>query len=540
MLIEDFGGLVNVKRFGAGFAANGFAVKGQATTFQIYAVIEPLRPREMMILPEGERTRKRVRVYTETKLQTADEAAQSMGDRVTYAGRDYEVQQCEVWNDGEDTFFKAIAVLVEQDTRRVDMEKINVRTFQVVVGKEASTKILDVNANRNYLRIENKDGELAAVVKVGADFLTPANEAQKIAFSAVPTAGTWQIIANGVPTDITAELAFNANYSAVQAALCTQPNCSGCVVTGDYSTGFAVAWSGDQKDTPQALLQIVNNGLLTSANEVYEVQHVTFNAAADATEGVFKLSLNGLETAELAFTASSSDVQNAVDAAGWPTVVVTGDMNVLIFTFGDYAAQSLIQITKNTLATSDGEQDSIQTIYSAGQVSEGTFQLLFDGYTTAVIDVTTRGLANAIRAALEALPNVGSGNVSVSGSDLVSGMAVDFTGLVGPQPLMTIWNNTVTYNNELDVKLEVQSTQDGIGPAPYAGTVARTAIGHGNDAITAAVTETTAGVADNHEGFPLPAGAVPGNPLKFDVGVPIQAVYALGEDDGVVLEVSEG
>jgi len=538
MLIEDFGGLVSVKRFGAGYSANGVSVKGQQTTFQIYAVIEPLRPKEMMILPEGERTRERVRVYTETKLQTADEAAQSMGDRVAYNGRDYEVQQCEVWNDGEDTFFKAIAVLVEQDTRRVDMEKINVRTFQVVVGKEASTKILDVNPNRNYLRIENKDGELAAVVKVGADFLTPANEAQKISFSAVPTAGTWQIIANGVPTDITAELAFNANYSAVQAALRTQPNCSGCVVTGDYTAGFSVGWAGDQKDTPQALLQIVNNGLLTSANEVYEIQLLEFSHLADA--GAFKLSLGGLETAELPFSADSTAVQNAVDAVGWPTVVVTGDMNTLSFTFGVYGAQALILVTENTLTNSDDLQDDIQTIFSAGPFSEGTFKLQFGGHMTAAIDVTILGLGNAIKSALEALPNVGTGNVDVSGSNLQTGVEVDFTGLVGPQPLMTIWDNQVTYNNELDVTLEVKSTQVGVGPAVCVGTVTRTVVGHGNDAITAAVTETTAGVADNHEGFPLPAGAVPGNPLKFDVGVPIQAVYALGEDDGVVLEVSEG
>lgn len=537
MLIEDFGGLVNVKRYGPGYAANGVSVKGQATTMQIYAVIEPLRPREMMILPEGERTRERVRVYTETRLVTAEESAQTMGDRVEYNDRDYEVQQCEVWNDGEDTFYKAIAVLVEKDTGGKPMEPIVPNVFQVVVGK-TSSKILDVNQARKFLQIENKDDEKAAVVKVGVDFLTPANEVQKIAFSAVPTAGTWQIILNATPTNITPELAYDANAATIQAAIRNQDTGSGCTVSGNYTSGFTVTWAGDQEKTPQPLLQIVNNGLVTNANHAYEVQKIAFAALADA--GAFKLSLGGLETSELDYSSDATAVQNAVDAAGWPTVVVTGDMNELTFTFGVYGAQALIVVTENTLTNSDNIQDDLQTIYSAGPYSEGTFKLQFDGQTTAAIDVTERGLGNVIKAALEALSNIGSGNVDVSGSDLQSGIEVDFTGLAGPQPLLTIWDNQVTYRNELDVTLEVKHTQEGVDVAACTATVTRTTTGHDTDNITATVTETTEGVADNHEGFPIPAGVDPGNPLNFDVSVPISAVYAMAEDDGVVLEVREG
>lgn len=539
MLIDDFGALANVKRYGSGYAANGVSVKGQATTMQIYAVIEPLRPREIMILPEGERTREYVRVYTETQLVTADESAQTMGDRVDYNGREYEVQQCEIWNDGEDTFYKAIAVLVEKDTGGKPMEPIVPNVFQVVVGK-TSVKILDVNQARKFLQIENKDDEKAAVVKVGVDFLTPTNEAQKIEFSAVPTAGTWQIILNSTPTNITPELAYNANAATIQAAIRNQSTGSGCTVSGNYSDGFAVSWAGDQANSHQPLLQIVNNGLLTNANHVYEIQTITFPAVPDA--GAFKLSLGGLETAELDYAADATAVQSAVDAAGWPTVVVTGDFSTgFVFTFGVYGAQSLIVFTENTLTNSDDIQDDLQTIYSAGPVSEGTFKLQFDGQTTAAIDVTERSLASVIEAALEALSNVGTGNVSVSGSDMQGGFEIDFTGLSGPQPLLTVWDNQVTYNaGELDVVLKVQHTQEGIDVAACTGTVTHTRAGHDTDAVTATVTETTIGVPDNHEGFPIPAGADPGNPLNFDVSVPISAIYAMAEDDGVVLEVREG
>lgn len=419
------------------------------------------------------------------------------------------------------------------------MEPIVPNVFQVVVGK-TSVKILDVNQARKFLQIENKDDEKAAVVKVGVDFLTPTNEAQKIEFSAVPTAGTWQIILNSTPTNITPELAYNANAATIQAAIRNQSTGSGCTVSGNYSDGFAVSWAGDQANSHQPLLQIVNNGLLTNANHVYEIQTITFPAVPDA--GAFKLSLGGLETAELDYAADATAVQSAVDAAGWPTVVVTGDFSTgFVFTFGVYGAQSLIVFTENTLTNSDDIQDDLQTIYSAGPVSEGTFKLQFDGQTTAAIDVTERSLASVIEAALEALSNVGTGNVSVSGSDMQGGFEIDFTGLSGPQPLLTVWDNQVTYNaGELDVVLKVQHTQEGIDVAACTGTVTHTRAGHDTDAVTATVTETTIGVPDNHEGFPIPAGADPGNPLNFDVSVPISAIYAMAEDDGVVLEVREG
>ena len=53
MQVDTFGGLVSCTRFAAGYTVNGRSVPGAPIPFTIYAVIEPLAGRELLILPEG-------------------------------------------------------------------------------------------------------------------------------------------------------------------------------------------------------------------------------------------------------------------------------------------------------------------------------------------------------------------------------------------------------------------------------------------------------------------------------------------------------
>ena len=532
MRIERFGQTVTVTRSGPGFAVNGTWVKGPVSTFAAYASIQPLRPRELLILPEGERTRERIRAYTNTRLLVADETTQAMGDRLSWNGRDYEVQQCETWQDGRDTYYKAIAVLVEQDVRRVDMEKINVRTYQAVVAT-ASSEIIAANAARNYLRIENKDGENAATVKVGVDFLTPASEAQKITFSAVPTAGVWAIKLGAGQTQ---DLAFDANAGAVQTQLRTLPGGAGMLVTGDYTNGFTCTWAGANAETAQPLMAIADNALVSNANEAQEVQVVAFSLAPAA--GSFKLALGGaLTTAAIPYTADSAAVEAACAAAFWPAVTVTGSFAAgFTFTFTDYAPQLAITVPSNTLTNSDTLQSCVQKLAATALPTEGQFQLQFNGQTTSALDYncTSQNIADA----LNALTSIPAGQVTCSGSNLVTGFSIVFDDADGDQNLITVWNNTCM-RHDSEVLLQVASTQAGIGPAACAPTVTESTPGHGNDAVAAAVAELTKGVPDNEEGYPLPAGGV----LEYSVSVPIQAFYGKsesGEGNDVVLEISEG
>lgn len=67
----------------------------------------------------------------------------------------------------------------------------------------------------------------------------------------------------------------------------------------------------------------------------------------------------------------------------------------------------------------------IQTLEFGGTPTGGTFKLTFDGYTTTAITWVgnnDNALIAAIDAALEALPNVGAGGVTVADGTLTSGI----------------------------------------------------------------------------------------------------------------------
>lgn len=82
-----------------------------------------------------------------------------------------------------------------------------------------------------------------SVFKLNAPVTLAAGQncVQKIAFSAVPTAGTWQVALGGTETAL---LAYNANAAAVQAAIQGLEFASGCTVTGNYTSGFTITFHG--------------------------------------------------------------------------------------------------------------------------------------------------------------------------------------------------------------------------------------------------------------------------------------------------------
>jgi len=88
--------------------------------------------------------------------------------------------------------------------------------------------------------------------------------------------------------------------------------------------------------------------------------------------------------------------------------------------------------------------DAIQTITIGGTPTGGTFTLTFEGFTTGAIawSATNATLIANIDAALELLPNVGTGGVTTAVATMTAGIGtatVTFTGR-GKQPiaLMTV------------------------------------------------------------------------------------------------------
>ena len=94
---------------------------------------------------------------------------------------------------------------------------------------------------------------------------------------------------------------------------------------------------------------------------------------------------------------------------------------------------------------------AVQTLTIGGTPTGGTFKLKYDGYVTSAIAWTDvdNTLIAAIDAALEALPNVGTGGVTVADGTLTSGIGtvtITFGGNLAKKvvPLITRDENSLT------------------------------------------------------------------------------------------------
>lgn len=96
--------------------------------------------------------------------------------------------------------------------------------------------------------------------------------------------------------------------------------------------------------------------------------------------------------------------------------------------------------------------NEVQTLTIGGTPDGGTFKLAFDGFTTAPItfvDDDDVALVAAIDAALEALPSIGSGGVTVAAGTLENGIGtvtITFGGNLAKKavPTISVANNSLT------------------------------------------------------------------------------------------------
>ena len=107
----------------------------------------------------------------------------------------------------------------------------------------------------------------------------------------------------------------------------------------------------------------------------------------------------------------------------------------------------------------------IQTLtFAATWIAAETFKLAFEGFTTAPIawSATNATLVGNIDAALEALPNIGSGGVTTATGTMTSGIGtitVAFAGNLAKKPVATI---SVAQNNSAAGTLGVAETTPGV------------------------------------------------------------------------------
>lgn len=90
---------------------NGILISPQATVFQIKASVQPLKANEMQALPEGRRTARAVKVYSDTELLTAGQNGQQ-ADRLKWLDREYEVVASDAYQMDVISHYRAYAVEV--------------------------------------------------------------------------------------------------------------------------------------------------------------------------------------------------------------------------------------------------------------------------------------------------------------------------------------------------------------------------------------------------------------------------------------------
>lgn len=106
---------ISRSRFAAGKWENGRFVKGTATIDSIKASVQPLRPNEALLLPEGRRTTEAVKIYSDERLFTTDENGATAADIITIDGVRYEVHFTEAWNldSSDQEHYKTIALKMD-------------------------------------------------------------------------------------------------------------------------------------------------------------------------------------------------------------------------------------------------------------------------------------------------------------------------------------------------------------------------------------------------------------------------------------------
>ncbi|HEY2253022.1 MAG TPA: hypothetical protein VGH74_18245, partial [Planctomycetaceae bacterium] len=281
-----------------------------------------------------------------------------------------------------------------------------------------------------------------------------ANEVWSVVLVGTYTGGTFTITVNvGAGNVTTAGIAYNATAATVQAALVALAGVGAgqVAVTGGPGPAapWTVTWTGTLAGTSIAVGTIDGTSLTGGGAVVInttrdgippsdEIQQIDMSSVVSTDlSATYKLTLDGQTTAAIAANALPSSIQSALVAistigAGNCTVSAgmstnntqAADLGGFVHFTSSKAGINMSQMTVGNW-TGAGPQPVVTTIQDGGQASSDEmqfvqtdatagFKLTYNGQQTGLInDTNAATLAANVKAALESLSQIGTGNVTV-------------------------------------------------------------------------------------------------------------------------------
>ena len=99
-LIASFAEPVTVRQYESGQYVEGKWVEGAFIEFEERMSVQPLTGKDLLNLPEAQRTKRTMTGYAAFQLRTLNEALGRSADLVFYDSVWFQVQRVELWKDG--------------------------------------------------------------------------------------------------------------------------------------------------------------------------------------------------------------------------------------------------------------------------------------------------------------------------------------------------------------------------------------------------------------------------------------------------------
>lgn len=223
--------------------------------------------------------------------------------------------------------------------------------------------------------------------------------------------------------------------------------------------------AGSSTGVVQNEIQTVDTGNLTTGT-ASDAFCLTFNGQSTPSDNLFPTSTAGQMESQL--EALSNLVSVAVTKSGqvftieFTTVDGSADQPQMSVTANaGYSATHSISVTTTPAGPAGSGTNEQQVITLTGVPTGGTFTLTFSGQTTSAIAYNAS--AATVDAALEALSNIGAGDVAVTGS-AGGPWTVEFTGALAAanQPAMTGDGTSLTGGSAQSIA--VDAVTDSAGP----------------------------------------------------------------------------